>query len=240
MQKRNGNELLKYFYNDSLSPKRSLSGYEFTAGFADRTTGTAGVSTVGSNVSYTQAMADAGTWMRFGLNATQQVSNDYQYWTTPELSSPEGMGLFGGDLLPFAMDRLFDFDETAINAANAVGDTQWLASEGAMCFEGSRVGDLSISRFDFNALPQTANSSLEVALLWNTRDEDGNITFTAPLSGPTAFFGVGTVGITYLQRPLLTAYFASDEDRNALALPAIRCNTPIEIQPLTLLSSIIR
>jgi hypothetical protein len=109
-----------------------------------------------------------------------------------------------------------------------------------MCFEGSRVGDLSISRFDFNALPQTANSSLEVALLWNTRDEDGNITFTAPLSGPTAFFGVGTVGITYLQRPLLTAYFASDEDRNALALPAIRCNTPIEIQPLTLLSSIIR
>ena len=47
---------------------QSDGGYEFTGGFADRTTGTAGASELGSNVSYTQALVDSDTWPRFGFD----------------------------------------------------------------------------------------------------------------------------------------------------------------------------
>ena len=75
-------------------------GYELTGGFTDRTTGTAGASALGSNVSYTQAMADAGTWLRFGLDASQQETNDSPYWSDPTPGPHEGIGLFGGRYMP--------------------------------------------------------------------------------------------------------------------------------------------
>ena len=50
-------------------------GYEFTAGFTDRTTGQAGISADGSNILYTQAMVNAERWMRFGFDATQQAAD---------------------------------------------------------------------------------------------------------------------------------------------------------------------
>ena len=60
--------------------KKGQGGYEFTGGFTDRTTGTAGASDVGSNVSYTTAMVDDNACLRFGFDSTQQVTNDSAYW----------------------------------------------------------------------------------------------------------------------------------------------------------------
>jgi hypothetical protein len=54
------------------------------------------------------------------------------------------------------------------------------------------------------------------------------------------FFGQGTVEKTYLQRETISAYFASNEDVNARALPAVRANNPVQIQPLTTLAQLIR
>jgi hypothetical protein len=71
---------------------RSDGGYEFTGGFADRTTGQAGSSVVGSNVSYTQDMVDNDRWLRFGFDSAQQVANDSAYWTEPSPSTPLLMG----------------------------------------------------------------------------------------------------------------------------------------------------
>ena len=81
---------------------------------------------------------------------------------------------------------------------------------------------------------------LEVGLIFMTRDEDDNPTFTFPLAGQPVFYGTGTVGRTFLNRPVLSAYFASNEDLNARALPAIRADNAIQIQPLAMLAAIQR
>ena len=101
-------------------------------------------------------------------------------------------------------------------------------------------GDIALVRFDFNIIPQFANTTVEVALIWATRDSNDDITFTFPLTAQPLFFGTGTVGNTYLNRPLLTAYFASDEDVNARALLAVKADQPVLIQPLTTLATIVR
>lgn len=220
----------------------AVVGYEFTGGFTDRTTGTAGASDVGSNVSYTQAMVDIGQWMRFGFDATSQATNDYPYWTDPTPSPATGIGLFGGIHMPFGMTSMFDFTFNAATYSNAntTGTTKYTAATGSYDFSQGRVGDLSNIRFDFNVVPQIANTTLEMGLIWQTRLSDGTPTFTFALTSTPVFFGIGTVGQTFLQRPTFSAYFASQEDVNARALPAIRADNPVQIQPLTTLTQIIR
>ena len=221
---------------------RADGGYEFTGGFADRTTGQAGASAVGSNVSYTQEMVDNDRWLRFGFDSAQQVTNDSAYWTEPTPSPTAGIGLFGGDHMPSGVDSLFDFSFSESSYSDAVtsGDLQYTAADGSLDFSDCRVGDLALVRFDFNVLPQIANTTLEVALIWQTRLADGTPTFTFALTGDPMFYGTGTVGRTFLARPLLSAYFASNEDINAKALLAIRADNPVQIQPLTTLMTIQR
>ena len=217
-------------------------GYEFTGGFADRTTGTAGASDVGSNVDYTSTFVTNRRWMRFGFDSSQQVTNDSAYWTDPEPAPTAGIGLFGGAYMPAGVTRLFDFSFNSSTYSDAIesGDFQYTAADGSYDFSQCLAGDLALVRFDFNVVPQIANTTLEVALIWQTRDAADNPTFTFALTGSTTFFGTGSVGKTFLQRPLISAYFASNEDVNARALPAIRADNPVQIQPLTTLVSIQR
>ena len=70
--------------------------------------------------------------------------------------------------------------------------------------------------------------------------EGGVPTFKFALTGQPSFFGTGTVGNTYLLRPTVSAYFASDGDLNAIALPAISADNPVQVQPLTYLATIQR
>ena len=218
------------------------SGYEFTGGFTDRTTGTAGSSSVGSNVSYTQAMVDDTSWLRFGFDASQQLTNDVPYWTDPTPASAAGIGLFGGSHMPPGMTSMFDysFSESSYSDAVTTGDLQYSAADGSFDFSQYEAGDFALIRFDFNILPQVANTTLETALIWQTRLTDGTPTFTFALTGEPKFFGTGTVGRTFLARPVLSAYFASTEDVNAKALLAIRADNPVQVQPLTTLSTVQR
>ena len=227
---------------DVTSGVESDGGYEFTAGFADRTTGTGGASDVGSNVSYTQDMVDNDRWLRFGFDSTQQATNDFAYWTEPTPAPTAGVGLFGGSYMPSGVTSMFDFDFNASTYSDAVetGDLQYTAADGSFDFSQCVAGDLALVRFDFNVLPQIANTTLEVAMIWQTRLSDGTPTFTFALTGDPMFYGTGTVGRTFLARPLLSAYFASQEDVNARALLAIRADNPIQIQPLTTLTTIQR
>lgn len=220
----------------------SSGGYEFTGGFADRTTGLAGQSDVGSNVSYTQTMVNAGRWMRFGFDSTQQATNDQPYWTSPTPSDHTGVGLFGGDYMPGGVTSLFDYSFNSTGYSDAVesGDLQYTAADGSLDYTHCSVGDLALVRFDFNVLPQIANTTVEVGLIWQTRDSNDDATFTFALTTQPIFYGVGTVGKTFLNRPIISAYFASDEDVNARALPAIKADNPVQIQPLTILNTIQR
>lgn len=230
---------------------RSRTGYEFTGGFTDRTTGQAGASDIGTDVEYTATMAANKSWLRFGFNSARQLANDQPYWgdSSDVTEAPhsgttdyEGIGLFSGYYMPSGVTSLFNFtDNTAYNAAVTTGDFQYSAATGSYDMSQLQVGDLVDVRFDFNITPQFANTSVEVALIWSTRDNADNITFTFPLAGGAPLpFGGGSTGITTLQRPTLTAYIGSQEDVNARALPAIRSDQPVFIQPLTTLMTVKR
>ena len=144
--------------------------------------------------------------------------------------------------MPADVTSMFDYSFSAPTYSNAVetGDFRYTAANGSYDFTQCKAGDLALVRFDFNVLPQIANTTLEVGLIWQTRDSNDNPTFTFALTGSAIFFGTGTVGRTFLQRPLISAYFASNEDVNARALPAIRADNPVQIQPLTTLTTISR
>jgi hypothetical protein len=196
-------------------------------------------------VQYTAAQAADNVWRRFGFSTASQVANDVPYWTDPAPAPAAGVGLFGGSYMPAGVTRLFDFDfddsaTTGYSNAVQTGSFQYTAAEGSLDFTQCRAGDLALVRFDFNVIPQVANTTVEVALIWQTRDSSDNPTFTFALTGEPLFFGTGTVGKTYLNRPILSAYFASNEDVNARALLAIRADQQVQVAPLTTLVTIVR
>lgn len=216
------------------------SGYEFTGGFEDRTTGASGANDLGSNVQYTQAQATAGTWRRFGFSSAQQVINDVQYWGETDPAFDQTKGLFGGLYMPHGVTNLIDYDNTDLQAAVTTGDLQYTAAAGTYDLSECKRGDRVQVRFSFNVVPQVANSTLEVGLIWTTRDEQDTPTFTFPLTAQPVYYGTGTQGQAFLNRIEMSAYIASDEDINARVLPAIRCDNEILIQPLSTLITVIR
>lgn len=224
----------------ALNLETTDTGYEFTGGFADRTTGQSGANDIGSNVQYTTAMANDEVWYRFGFSEARQAANDVAYFPVSDPSFDQTKGLFGGIHMPEGVSKLIDFSNTDLEAAVTTGDLKYTEATGSYWLEDCNVGDLVKVRFSFNAVPQIANSTLEVGLIFATRNDDGDVTFTFPLPTQPIYFGTGTQGQAYLNRVEMSAYIASDEDRNARLLPAIRCNNEILIQPLTTLISIVR
>lgn len=234
----------------TVNVSKATGGYEFTGGFTDRTTGAAGSSDIGSDVSYTPAMAASGQWLRFGFDATRQQANDAPYWAdsgntdeAPHIGTTDyvGKGLFSGHYMPEGVDNMFSFTEnTLYNQASTSGSLQYNAATGSYRMDELNVGDFCQFRFDFNITPQIANTTLEVGLIWQTRDASDNATFTFALTGEPVYFGEGSVQNTFLMRPMISAYLASAEDVNARALPAIRADNPVFVQPLTTLYTVAR
>lgn len=225
---------------NQTSINKATSGYEFTGGFAERTTGSSGANDLGSNVQYTAAQATGGIWKRFGFSVARQLANDVEYWGETDQDFDQTKGLFGGLHLPDDVDNLINYSDTSHQAAATTGNLLFTEATGSYDFTECQVGDRVQVRFSFNAVPQVANSTLEVGLIWATRDENDAVTFTFPLTTQPIFFGTGSQGVAYLNRVEMSAYIASDEDLNARALPAIRCNNEILIQPLSTLVSIVR
>lgn len=220
---------------------KSNGGYEFTGGFADRLTGASGANDLGTFVSYNSTMVADERWLRFGFSSAANVANDQQYWGETDPAYDSAKGLFGGLHMPAEVTTLFDFSFNAASYSNASeGSLKYTAADGSIDFSECLVGDLALVRFDFNVQPQVANTTLEVAMIWQTRDSSDNPTFTFALTGEPLFYGTGTVGRTFLNRPMLSAYFASAEDVNARALLAVRADNPIKVAPLTTLVTIVR
>lgn len=220
--------------------ERADGGYEFTGGFADRLSGSAGANDLGSFVSYDQVMVQEQRWFRFGFSEAANQANDNQYWGETDPAYDNSKGLFGGLHMPAGVTQLFDFDDNTDYNLAGEGSTKYTAAGGSIDFRECRVGDLALVRFDFNVKPQVANTTLEVALIWQTRNAQDVGTFTFALTGEPVFFGTGTVGRTFLNRPLLSAYFASAEDVNARALLAVRADNPVQVAPLTTLVTLVR
>ena len=216
------------------------SGYSHTGAFEDKPLTNNYVWEAGTGINYTQTDVDNEIFKVFSLSPTVHAAVDNPYWTTPTPTGETGIGLFQGANLPNGITTLLDYSYDY--------DTNYPLSEGTG-FEGStgriklndlQYGDQLRVRFDFNVIPQIANTTVEPALWYSNRDDNDDITFTFPLTSQPIFYGGGTVGNTFLNRIEISAWITSNEDINALTLPAIKSDNPIIIQPLGLLITIIR
>ena len=168
------------------------------------------------------------------------MANDNPYWSIPTPSGETGIGLFQGANLPDGVTSLMDYDYVFNDNYDANGSTGFEGSTGRIKLNDLVYGDQIRVRFDFNVIPQIANTTVEPALWYSNRNDSDDITFTFPLTAQPIFYGGGTVGNSYLNRVEISAWITSNEDVNALALPAIKSDNPIIIEPIGILITVIR
>ena len=219
----------------SLDIIKGTTGYEFTGAFVERTTGQSGSNDIGTDYEYTQELADSQTWKRFGFSTSQQLANDNEYWGETNPDFDQTKGVFGGLYMPNGFSNMFDFTDTSVGAAVTTGNLKYTAANGSYDFTDGHPGMFAQVRFSYNVTPLVAGTTVETALIWHTRDEYDDVTFSFALTNQPITYDSNTVGRTLLSRVEMTGYFASNEDVNARALPAIRADNRCIIQPLSTL-----
>lgn len=230
----------RVFAKEAASGSPEATGYSHSGAFADKPTSNNFVWEAGAGINYTQDDVNNNLYKVFSLSRDVHEAVDNPYWSTPQPSGVEGIGLFQGANLPSNVSSLFDFDFDFDSVYGGSGSTGFEGSTGRIRLNDLVYGDQLRVRFDFNVIPQIANTTIEPALWYSNRNDEGDITFTFPLTTSPAFYGTGSVGKTYLNRVEISAWITSNEDVNALTLPAIKADNPVIIQPLGLLVTILR
>ena len=223
-----------------ISGAAAATGYSHTGAFADKPLSNNFVWEAGNGISYTQSDVDAELYKVFSLSRDVHNAVDNPYWSVPTPTGNTGVGLFQGANLPSGIDTLVDYDFDFDSVYGTSGNTGFEGSTGRIDLSDCVYGDQLRVRFDFNVIPQIANTTVEPALWYSNRNDNDDITFTFPLTTSPIFYGTGTVGNTYLNRVDISAWITSNEDVNALTLPAIKSDNPVIIQPLGLLITILR
>ena len=223
-----------------VSGSTGATGYSSTGAFAGKPTSNNYVWQNGTGINYSQANVDAEIFKVFSLDKSVHEAVDNPYWTSPAPTGKGGVGLFEGEHLPSGVESLLDFEYDFDSVYGSGGSTGFEGSIGRIKLNDLIPGDQLRVRFDFNVIPQISNTTVETALWYANRDASDNLTFTFPLTAQPIFFGAGTVGKTYLNRVETSAWIASDEDVNALALPSIKSDNPVIVQPLSMLITVIR
>lgn len=216
------------------------SGYSHSGAFAGKPLSNQYAWEAGIGINYLQSDVDAGTYKVFSLDRDVHLAVDQPYWADPVPGDITDIGLFAGDNLPNGVTSLFDYSYDFDANYPASTGTGFEGSTGRIKLNECVTGDLLKVRFDFNVIPQISNTTVEPALWYSNRDASDNITFTFPLTASPIFYGTGSVGNSYLNRVEISAWVHSSEDLNALTLPAIKSDNPVIIQPLGLLTTIIR
>ena len=218
----------------------SVAGYSHTGAFAGKPLSNDYVWEAGVGINYTQTDVNNELYKVFSLDKDVHLAVDNPYWSTPTPTGKTGIGLFQGANLPSGVKTLVDYEYDFDAQYPSSSGTGFEGSIGRIKLNDLQYGDQLRVRFDFNAIPQIANTTLEPALWYSNRNDNDDITFTFPLTTQPIFYGGGTVGNTYLNRVEISAWITSNEDVNALTLPAIKSDNPIIIQPLGTLITIIR
>lgn len=216
------------------------SGYTHTGAFADKPISNNYVWEAGEGINYTSTDVSNETWKVFSLSRAVHDAVDNPYWSIPTPTGNTGVGLFQGANLPDGISTLVDYDYVFNDNYDPNGSTGFEGSTGRIKLNDCVYGDQLRVRFDFNVTPQIANTTVEPALWYSNRNDNDDITFTFPLTSSPIFYGTGTIGNTYLNRVEISAWITSNEDVNALTLPAIKSDNPVIIQPLGLLITVIR
>ena len=200
----------------------SVAGYSHTGAFAGKPLSNDYVWEAGVGINYTQTDVDNELYKVFSLDKDVHLAVDNPYWSTPKPTGETGIGLFQGANLPSGVEALVDYEYDFDVQYPSSSGTGFEGSMGRIKLNDLEYGDQLRVRFDFNAIPQIANTTLEPALWYSNRNDDNDITFTFPLTTQPIFYGGGTVGNTYLNRVEISAWITSNEDVNALTLPAIK------------------
>ena len=216
------------------------SGYSHTGAFAGKPLSNDYVWQSGEGITYTAQDVSDETYKVFSLDNAVHLAVDNPYWGTPDVTSDANVGLFNGYALPEGVTSLFDYTYDFDSNYDPNGSTGFEGSTGRIRLNDLQYGDQLRVRFDFNVIPQIANTTVEPALWYSNRNDNDDITFTFPLTSSPIFYGTGSVGKTYLNRVDISAWIISNEDINALTLPAIKSDNPVIIQPLGLLVTVIR
>ena len=147
------------------------AGYSHTGAFAGKPLDNQYVWEAGTGISYNQADVDAGTYKVFSLDNDVHLQVDEPYWTTPNVIGDPNVGLFNGYALPEGVSSLFDYtyDYDTENASithqyyalNNGTETGFEGSTGRIKLNDLRYGDQIRVRFDFNVIPQIANTTVE-------------------------------------------------------------------------------
>ena len=235
----NSSSTVKRKGEDSLINK-GKSGYSHTGAFADKPTDNNYVWEAGAGINYTTQDVNDELYKVMSLSRGVHEAVDNPYWSTPQPTNELGIGLFRGANLPEGINSLVDYDFVYNDNYDENGSTGFEGSTGRIDLSDCVYGDQLRVRFDFNVIPQIANTTVEPALWYSNRNDSDEITFTFPLTTTPIFYGGGTVGKTYLNRVDISAWITSNEDVNALTLPAIKADNPVIIQPLGLLITILR
>ena len=235
----NASSTVKRKGEDSLINK-GKSGYSHTGAFADKPLSNNYVWEAGAGINYTAQNVNDELYKVMSLSRNVHEAVDNPYWSTPQPTNELGIGLFRGANLPEGIDSLVDYDFVYNDNYDENGSTGFEGSTGRIDLSDCVYGDQLRVRFDFNVIPQIANTTVEPALWYSNRNDSDEITFTFPLTTTPIFYGGGTVGKTYLNRVDISAWITSNEDVNALTLPAIKSDNPVIIQPLGLLITILR
>ena len=235
----NASSTVKRKGEDSLINK-GKSGYSHTGAFADKPTDNNYVWEAGAGINYTAQDVSDELYKVMSLSRSVHEAVDNPYWSTPQPNTELGVGLFRGANLPEGVNSLVDYDFVYNDNYDPNGSTGFEGSTGRIKLNDCVYGDQLRVRFDFNVVPQIANTTIEPALWYSNRNDSDEITFTFPLTTTPIFYGGGTVGKTYLNRVDISAWITSNEDVNALTLPAIKADNPVIIQPLGLLITILR
>lgn len=223
-----------------ISSKAGETGYSHTGAFAGKPLTNNYVWESGEGLRYDATDVSNGTYKVFSLDKDVHLAVDNPYWSTPAPTGVKNIGLFEGENLPDGFTSLIDYDFIYNDNYDASGSTGFEGSTGRIKLNDCVYGDQLRVRFDFNVIPQIANTTIEPALWYSNRADNDDITFTFPLTASPVFYGTGTVGNTYLNRIEISAWITSNEDVNALTLPAIKADNPVIIQPLGILVTILR
>ena len=183
-------------------------------------------------------------WIPLDFDATVQQTVDQPWW--PGAAPANGIDLFGGTALPYDVTRMIDYTITwSEEPAGQLNDDDLGTSgtrTGTFRFDELLVGTTNSIRLDLYVTPQVANTTVEFGLWFQPKvavdgANDGDGFF---LPGTPMFFGTGTPGEQHLVRPVTTMYIASDADRFAYAMPVIKSDNPIIVDPQSTLIQNVR
>lgn len=148
------------------------SGYSHSGAFADKPTNNNFVWQAGAGINYTQTDVDADLWKVFSLSEAVHLAVDNPYWSTPTPSGTTGIGLFQGANLPNNVSSLFDYTFDFDTAYPGSTGTGFEGTTGRIKLNDAVYGDQLRVRFDFNVIPQIANTTVEPALWYSNRDDN--------------------------------------------------------------------